>query len=335
MGALKQDYVSVLASTIVLTVCFYPFERISPAESRQRIVDRAANYLYLPVILVWVLSLPLILTPWNAYLIRLAGGGVLFKIIRQQGVVAEIAVAFTFAIAWDTWQYWIHRWQHVWPLLWETHKFHHSETNLNTSSQARHHFLSYAVYIIAYAPMLLLFGIVTPHVVMSLLMFRVWGFVNHANIRVNLGWLTGIIAGPQWHRIHHSVEPRHMDKNFATFFPFIDRVFGTYYKPAHDEYPATGLAERSSASDLELATVDPLRAWYSMCKRLLRKSHRTTSAGAMPFSKGRECPSPGLRPPSPRSAGRGATRTSIEICCPSPRLRGEGARRADEGPQFT
>src|SRR5438067_424366 len=30
-------------------------------------------------------------------------------------------------------------------------------------------------------------------------------------------------------------------------------------------------------------------------------------------------------------AGRGATRTSIEICCPSPRLRGEGARRADEG----
>src|SRR5881392_300352 len=31
-------------------------------------------------------------------------------------------------------------------------------------------------------------------------------------------------------------------------------------------------------------------------------------------------------------AGRGATRTSIEIGCPSPRSRGEGARRADEGP---
>jgi spermidine synthase len=36
-------------------------------------------------------------------------------------------------------------------------------------------------------------------------------------------------------------------------------------------------------------------------------------------------PSPGLRPPSPRVAGRG------DFVAPSPRLRGEGARRADEG----
>ena len=36
-------------------------------------------------------------------------------------------------------------------------------------------------------------------------------------------------------------------------------------------------------------------------------------------------PSPGLRPPSPRFAGRGPS-------SPSPRLRGEGARSADEGP---
>ena len=36
-------------------------------------------------------------------------------------------------------------------------------------------------------------------------------------------------------------------------------------------------------------------------------------------------PSPGLRPPSPRATGRGATTS------PSPRIRGEGARRADEG----
>jgi hypothetical protein len=49
---------------------------------------------------------------------------------------------------------------------------------------------------------------------------------------------------------------------------------------------------------------------------------RTVLSGAR-----RERPSPGLRPPSPRSRGaRGNTRSS-----PSPRSRGEGARRADEG----
>jgi histidinol dehydrogenase len=42
-------------------------------------------------------------------------------------------------------------------------------------------------------------------------------------------------------------------------------------------------------------------------------------------------PSPGLRPPSPRFAGRGAIGAIGAIDCPSPRVRGEGARRADEG----
>jgi len=281
MSASLQEYVSVLVSTVVLTVCFYPFERISPAESRQRLRDRVANSLYLPIVLAWALTFPRILAPWNAYLIQLADGGVLFKTIRQQGVIAEIALWVTFAIVWDIWQYWVHRSQHLWPWLWETHKFHHSDTALNTSSQARHHFLSYVVYITAYAPMILLFGLFTPHIIVSILMFRVWGFVNHANIRLNLGWFTGMVAGPQWHRIHHSIEPEHMDKNFAAFFPFIDRLFGTYYRPARDEYPATGLTERSRASTFELATIDPLRTWVLMCRRLLRKLRRTPAATAV------------------------------------------------------
>ncbi len=41
-------------------------------------------------------------------------------------------------------------------------------------------------------------------------------------------------------------------------------------------------------------------------------------------------PSPGLRPPSPRTRGEGRSQlASVES--PSPRVRGEGARRVDEG----
>lgn len=90
--------------------------------------------------------------------------------------------------------------------------------------------------------------------------------MNHANIRIGFGPAAIILASPQWHRIHHSSDPRHRDVNFATFFPMIDWLFGTYYQPARDEYPATGLTGGRTASDLHLATIDPLRTWFPRLK---------------------------------------------------------------------
>ena len=42
------------------------------------------------------------------------------------------------------------------------------------------------------------------------------------------------------HCIHHSILDEHKDKNFAQFFPFIDVIFGTYFAPIKNEFPATG-----------------------------------------------------------------------------------------------
>jgi sterol desaturase/sphingolipid hydroxylase (fatty acid hydroxylase superfamily) len=66
-----------------------------------------------------------------------------------------------------------------------------------------------------------------------------WGNFIHANIRVNLGPLSTVLCGPQLHRVHHSIEERHRDKNFAAFFPMWDVIFGTYCKP--DGWPKTGV----------------------------------------------------------------------------------------------
>ncbi len=92
-------------------------------------------------------------------------------------------------------------------------------------------------------------------------MFRLWGYFNHANIRLNLGVLTPVISGPQWHRIHHSIRPEHRNRNFATFFPVIDIIFGTYYRPAPDEYPETGLSDGDTVGFLQDVTYEPLRVW--------------------------------------------------------------------------
>ena len=44
----------------------------------------------------------------------------------------------------DTWFYWAHRLEHRVPLLWEFHKIHHSDENMNASTYERDHFLQTA-----------------------------------------------------------------------------------------------------------------------------------------------------------------------------------------------
>jgi len=249
----------------VLTTVFYVLERLVPAEPDQTISKRLFNSTYYPFLLAWLLLQQLMLAPAYSYFFRVSGGGLLSKLFNPpQGFVAQFMFALLFAVVWDLWQYWIHRWQHAWPLLWETHKFHHSETALNSSAQARHHFLNAILFGVLYIPLLILFGWFTPHFVASFVMFRIWGFVNHANMRLHFGSLTPLVSSPQWHRIHHSLFAQHHDKNFAAFFPFIDLLFGTYYRPQKGEYPPTGLSPEQNSGNLREATVAPFAGLYRL-----------------------------------------------------------------------
>lgn len=86
-------------------------------------------------------------------------------------------------------------------------------------------------------------GLLTVYGAMAL--FATWRFVNHVNVRLRFGPFTALVSGPQWHRIHHGRDPEYHDANFAAFFPVLDVVFGTYLRPAADEFPLSGLAGRS------------------------------------------------------------------------------------------
>jgi sterol desaturase/sphingolipid hydroxylase (fatty acid hydroxylase superfamily) len=52
---------------------------------------------------------------------------------------------------------------------------------------------------------------------------------------------------PQVHRIHHSVNAEHHNRNFADVLPIFDIVFGTYHRPIGEERPAAGLGPESVA----------------------------------------------------------------------------------------
>jgi sterol desaturase/sphingolipid hydroxylase (fatty acid hydroxylase superfamily) len=247
-------------------VIFYLLESLAPAEHGQTLKRRLFNTAYYPFLLAGVLTMQVLLVPMYVSVLRACGGGVLPRFIRPpDGFLAQVVFALVFAFTWDLWQYWIHRWQHASRVLWQTHKFHHTDAALNATAQARHHFLNYILFALVYVPLVVLFGGLAPNVIAVFLMFRLWGFVNHANIRLHLGPLTALVSNPQWHRIHHSSSVGHRDKNFATFFPVIDIIFGTYYRPLKHEYPATGVPD--AHGDFVEATVAPFLSFRKMISR--------------------------------------------------------------------
>ena len=47
-----------------------------------------------------------------------------------------------------------------------------------------------------------------------------WSYFVHANVRIGFGKLWWLLSSPQYHRIHHSILPRHRNKNFLAVAPF-------------------------------------------------------------------------------------------------------------------
>src|SRR5207237_10798671 len=54
---------------------------------------------------------------------------------------------------------------------------------------------------------------------------------SHFNFRLTAKWLDKFLVMPRYHHWHHTSQKEAIDKNFAIHFPWIDKLFGTYYYP--------------------------------------------------------------------------------------------------------
>ncbi|MGP8120982.1 MAG: sterol desaturase family protein, partial [Xanthobacteraceae bacterium] len=181
---------------------------------------------------------------------------------HPQTATGLVAATIVYLFVWDFFQYWFHRAVHASALLWPVHALHHDDENVNWSTSQRTTIWSVViVFFSVNLPTVMICGLQLLPLAAAYVFFKGFGLFNHANIRINLGPLTPVISGPQFHRLHHGRDGEYFDKNFAAFFPVIDIIFGTYRKPLPDEYPATGLSDRGPAT---LSLVQILRATLGM-----------------------------------------------------------------------
>lgn len=136
--------------------------------------------------------------------------------------------------------YWYHRAQHRW--FWRWHAVHHSIEDLSAVNSYHHISEGLFAVVLVQLPTTLIVadtGPAVPLVNLALWLHIVW---IHSPTRFNLGPLRWIFADNRFHRIHHSLDERHFDKNFGAFTTLWDRLFGTCHMPLRDEWPQVGLA---------------------------------------------------------------------------------------------
>ena len=199
----------------------------------------------------------------------IVGAALLFRITTAEGLIAFYdhghgplsalplwAQMIIFLIGEDFLLYWTHRLFHG-QRMWRYHAVHHSSEELEWVSAARFHPVNLFLGSVAADVVMLLIGI-SPDALVALAPFTI---AHSAFVHANLNWTLGpfryVIAGPVFHRWHHTAADRGGEKNFAATFPILDVIFGTFYMPAGELPDNYGIDERNYPTTFQSQLVHP------------------------------------------------------------------------------
>jgi len=159
-------------------------------------------------------------------------------------VAGWLVAAFAIVMIGNFFYYWLHRAQHKFPWLWRFHRVHHSITEMSATNGYHHVAEELFQFTAVTVPMAFLLGVATgpvPWIVLTVASTH--GFFIHSSANINIGPFRYILGDNRYHRLHHSLEERHFNRNFATLTPLWDLMFGTAYFPKAGEWPQVGLSD--------------------------------------------------------------------------------------------
>ncbi|MFB2939109.1 sterol desaturase family protein [Aerosakkonemataceae cyanobacterium BLCC-F154] len=201
--------------------------------------------------------------------------------LLEQNIIFSIFVALLGDFA----NFLYHYLAHKIPILWEFHKVHHSAEVITPLTVYRIHpveMLLGNITIVIITSLgtgiwMYLFGTEMKEILIYGVSFEIFIFylagynLRHSHIWLAYPqWISHIFISPAQHQIHHSVDPKHYDKNFGYIFGFWDWIFGSLYVPTNYEKLNFGLADEESKFFNSVANLllHPLRAiWQRISKK--------------------------------------------------------------------
>jgi sterol desaturase/sphingolipid hydroxylase (fatty acid hydroxylase superfamily) len=222
-----------LLDLLLMALIYVPLERIWPRYPEQGTFRKGWTQdvvyfmsTHLPIqILSFLVLLPA--TQATKYL----GVPALQALIARTPWILQFCLAVVVA---DVAEYFIHLALHKIPFLWRFHSIHHSSKALDWIAGSRSHFVDDTL-VRGFILVPLMFGFSQPIILAYLVFVTLHATWTHCNFGPNAKWLEKVLVMPRYHHWHHTSQKEGIDKNFAIHFPWIDRIFGTYYYP--DKWP--------------------------------------------------------------------------------------------------
>ena len=232
----------LLLDLFLMAIIFVPIEMVFPKRKEQKAFHEEwrTDLVYFTVSHLLVQFFGIITQKPAKFFFRWMGLSEIHAWVQNLPFVIELFFAFFIA---DLFQYWTHRFFHNHHYLWRFHSIHHSTQNMDWLAGSRTHFVDiFVTRSMAFVPFYV-FGFSTITFSVYVVFMAIHAVLIHSITRINFGFLKYIISTPQYHHWHHCKDPQYYDKNFATIFPFIDKLFGTYYLPKNEWPKDTGLLE--------------------------------------------------------------------------------------------
>jgi sterol desaturase/sphingolipid hydroxylase (fatty acid hydroxylase superfamily) len=168
-----------------------------------------------------------------AYLLQDRGWGLL-NMVTLPAWLAFVAAILLLDFA----RYAEHVLMHKVPLLWRIHRLHHTDQDVDFTTQFRAHPLEVLIGGLLGLCGLALIGPPVLALVLFEICFAAQAFWVHSNVAVPTrleSVLRRVFSTPDVHRVHHSIDLVESNSNFGAMLTWWDRLFGTFV-----EQPALG-----------------------------------------------------------------------------------------------
>jgi sterol desaturase/sphingolipid hydroxylase (fatty acid hydroxylase superfamily) len=218
-----------LLDMLLMALIYVPLERLWPQYPQQ---GTFRNEWTLDVVYFMSTHLPLQILSFLVLLpatqaTRYLGVPVLQHAVARLPWLLQFFLAVVVA---DVAEYFIHLALHKVPWLWRFHAVHHSSKALDWIAGSRSHFVDDTL-VRGFILVPLMLGFSQTIILAYLIFVTLHATWTHCNFGPNARWLEQFLVMPRYHHWHHTSQKEGIDKNFAIHFPWIDKLFGTYYFP--------------------------------------------------------------------------------------------------------
>lgn len=167
--------------------------------------------------------------------------------------------------------YWFHRAAHRIRWFWAAHVNHHSSQHYNLSTALRQTWTGFLALSFAFRLPLAAIGF-EPGMILTCAAFNlIYQFWIHTEAVERLPrWFEAVMNTPSHHRVHHAVNARYLDRNYAGTSIVWDKLFGTF-EPEGDEPIRYGLVHQLGSFNLLRAA---FHEWTAIALDLVRAPWR-------------------------------------------------------------